>query len=64
MYKVELKPGFPAPYRNRAGISVSYGTPFEGALTAEQVEAIKADGWLVITEQKTEAKAKAKKTEK
>ncbi|MCO4274270.1 hypothetical protein NG701_07485 [Pseudarthrobacter sp. HLT3-5] len=49
MYSVTLPREFPYEQRVRAGIVVNKVYGFEGELTDEQLEAIKADGVLSVT---------------
>jgi hypothetical protein len=55
MYKVTLPREFPYEQRIRAGVVVNKVHGFEGELTDEQLEAIKADK--VLTVSKVEAPA-------
>lgn len=58
-YKVELPQGFPYAQRIRSGVTVFKDQPYEGELTDDQLEAIKADDFLTLTKAK-EAKAETK----
>lgn len=46
-YEVRLKPGHPTGVYHRAGLTFSRGEP---TLLTEVSEAIKNDGWLIVTE--------------